>query len=111
MRKKKELEEAENDFNVDAAIHGFAVGAYRGTHLPVSHGRHGLFFQAESGALENPRVENAPVRCDDHVKQHASLVLGLARLVRVIGIRAVDAGRLPDAIDAGAKFPAARTAA
>src|SRR6266705_1318791 len=81
MRKKKELEEAENNFNVDAAIHGFAVGSDGGTHLPVSHGRHGLFFQAESRPLENSRVEHAPVRRDDHVKQHASLVFGLARLV------------------------------
>src|SRR5205809_8124900 len=71
-RKKKELEEAENDFNVDAAIHGFAAGAYGATPLPDSHAPHGLFFQADSPPRYNPPVETRPVRRDEHAEPPAA---------------------------------------
>src|SRR5207253_9323513 len=109
--RKKNLEQAEDDFDVHAASHRPAVGSGRGAHAPVFHRGDGLFFQAQSRAFQHARIDHAPVGGDDYTEQHASLILGFAGLVGIIGVRAVDASGLPDAIHARAKFAAAGPAA
>src|SRR5215470_15383011 len=108
---QEQLKQAENDFDVDAATHRLAVRPSSGTHSPVPYGRDGFLFQAQPGTLQHARIKHTPVRRDNHVQQHAALVLGFARFVRVIRIRAIDTSGLADAVDAGAKFAAARAAA
>src|SRR2546429_3500699 len=111
MVKRKRLKQAENDFDVDAASHRFAVRSASGTHSPVLHCGDGLFLQAESRPLENARLDHAPVCGDDHVQQHAALIFGLARFVGIVRVRAVDATGLADAIHAGAEHSATGPAA
>src|SRR5207249_9009121 len=63
MVKRKRLKQAENDFDVDAASHRFAVRSASGTHSPVLHCGDGLFLQAESRPLEIGRAS-----CRERVK-------------------------------------------
>src|SRR4029077_16478900 len=91
-------------------IYGPPTWAHGWPHLPIPHLREGLFFPAEARPLKNQRVDHASVGSNRNVKQNRPLVLGLTRFVGIFRLRAVDALRRTDAVDAGAESPAARPA-
>src|SRR5713226_3987993 len=105
------LVEVERDFDLHAAIYRFPAGAHGRAHLPILHLREGFFFQAEAGPFKNQWIDHAPVGGNRHVEQHRSLILGLTSFIGVLRLRAVDALRRTDPVQAGAESSAARAAA
>src|SRR5712692_1800312 len=104
------LIEVERDFDLHAAIYGLPTGAHGRPHLPILHLREGFFFQAEAGTLDDDGVHYPPIGGDNDVEQHRSLILGFSSFVGILRLRAVDAHRRPDAVDASAEHSAARAA-
>src|SRR6266700_2696223 len=110
-RQRKKSVEVEGDFDLHAAVDGLPARANRRPHLPVPHLREGFFFQAKPGALDDDRVDHAPIGCDRHVEQHRSLIFGLARFVGVFRLRAINALGRADTVYTSAEDAAAGTAA
>src|SRR5712672_749031 len=105
------LVQSERNFDRYDGWHNFAVRSDGRLELPSLDRFDGFLFQAEARTFYNGDVDRAPIRSDRHLQHDGTLVFRLARFVRILWDRAVEANRDAHTVDARAKCAAAGAAA
>src|SRR6266446_3726547 len=105
------LVETERDFEGDQDGNGLAVRACDWLAAPGAHGIGGGFIEAQTGALDNAGICDAPIHGDDRFNQYNSRIFCFARFVGIGWIGHVEASGETHTVHTRPKNTAAGAAA